>query len=168
MDSGISSIAEEKLKKAVAEAVAHLYEAMGALPFLVSLTSDQRMHSGGKLKHGEEVALDAVITTMARHPGAFASLKLDPTAMSEQLSRRALLQPLATLTAQFAERVSDTMLYVSGAVHESVSAAYRLGSVLAGHDQAIATDLQPAQQFYQSLGRASARSRKARHPAPQP
>jgi len=166
MDTSIDTVAAEKLNKAVADALKHLELIFDTLPFLTSLTSERRQHSGGKLKNGEETAIEAVLSTVQHHPAPFASLKVDPKAIRELLSRRVLLQPLAERAHRLAEDLADTVLRLGETVKEPSSAAYHVATALARHDPAIAHDIQPAQQFYQSVGRAAARTRKAHRTDP--
>jgi hypothetical protein len=161
MESTIDSLSNDKVAKATADAAAHLERMIEALSFLVSLTSDTRQHSSGKLKQEEPHAIEAILATVRKHPRSFAALKLDPGQLSELLARRALLVPLAQRVRHLAEDLDDTILHLGEVVKSASSAAYRLGIALAESDSAIAHDLQPAQQFYQAVGRAAARSRRA-------
>ncbi len=171
MTSTIDTITEEKLKKAIAEAAAHLDQLEAALPFLVSLTSEQRRRAG-KLKAGEDAAIEAVFTTVTKHPAPFGPLNIEPRALRELSTRRALLLPIEGLVLRLSATLADTMLYVGDAMRKKASSAYHVAAALAPHDQSLATDVQPAQQFYQSVGRAGARTRKAHTttstPAPAP
>ncbi|HEY2746902.1 MAG TPA: hypothetical protein VGL86_19905 [Polyangia bacterium] len=161
MQHEVDQISPEKLKKAVADATTHLDKAAEALTFLVSLTSEQRQHSNGKLKDGEDKAIAAIVETLSRQPAPFASLKVDPNQVTQLLQRRAVLAPLAEQATQLADDLTDTLLHIGEAIRGPVSSAYHVASALAPHDDAIAASLQPARQFYQATGRAAARTRKA-------
>jgi hypothetical protein len=162
----IDTISKEKLSKAVAEALAHLEKAIDALPFLLSLTSAERLHSSGKLRDGEPEALRAVLQTVAKDPAPFHSLKLDPAALTELLDRRESLAPLAALATHLADDLTDTVMHLGEAVKTPTLSAYHIANAVAPHDPAIAAAVQPARQFYQATGRASARTRRANHPHP--
>ncbi len=160
MPSTIDTITDEKLKKAITEAAAYLDQLEAVLPFLLSLTSEQRRRMV-KIKDGEDVAIDAVFATVVKHPGPFAPLNIEPRTLRELSTRRTLLQPIETRVQRLASTLSDTMLYVGDSLRRKASSAYHVAAALAPHDATLASDVQPAQQFYQSLGRAAARSRKA-------
>ena len=166
MQHEVDQISPEKLKKAVADASAHLEKAAEALTFLVSLTSEQRQHTNGKLKDGEDKAIAAVVDTLSRHPGPFTSLKIDPSQMTQLLQRRAVLAPLAEQATQLADDLTDTLLHIGESIRGPISSAYHVASAIAPHDDAIAATLQPARQFYQATGRAAARTRKAHRAQP--
>ncbi len=157
----IDTISADKLKKAIADALAHLEKATEALPFLLSLTSEERQHSSGKLKRGEPDAIGAILHTVEKHPAPFASLHLDASAIGDLLQRREQLQPLVDQAQHLADDLSDTLLHLGEAVKGPSSSAYHIAVALAPHDAGIAHDIQPARQFYQAVGRSAARSRKA-------
>jgi hypothetical protein len=157
----IDTISNEKLKKAIADALGHLEKAIDALPFLLSLTSAERQHTNGKMRDGEPEALRAVLETVVQDPASFHALKLNPTTLAELLERRDLLAPLAERAAYLADDLTDTLLHLGEAVKAPALSAYHVAAALAPHDPAIAATLQPARQFYQAAGRAGARTRKA-------
>ncbi len=165
----IEHISTDKLNKAVAEALKHLDQAIDLLPFLLSLTSEQRQHSSGKLRSGEPVAMErAVLNTVAEHPAPFATLKLEPKALSDLPARRetGLARQVIQRAEHLAEDLADTLLHLGEAVKTPTAAAYHVGVALAPHDTALAHDLQPAVQFYQSMGRQAARTRHAHKATP--
>jgi hypothetical protein len=168
MQRTIETISEEKLKKAIETALARLDESEAALPFRTSLTSVQRQHTSGKWKNGEDTAIDAVIATVQNHGAAFAGLGMDARHVRDLAARRALIQPIAARAQQLAESLNDTVLSLGEAIKDAISPAYHFGAALAQHDPAVANDLQPAQQFYQNIGRSAARARKAKHAQPPP
>src|SRR5579864_2666327 len=95
MHNEIDDVPADKLKKAVAEAMAHLEKAIEALPFLVALTAEQRQHSNGKFKDGEDKAIASIVETVARHGSPFKALEFDPKHVAALLERRTLLAPIA-------------------------------------------------------------------------
>jgi hypothetical protein len=166
METTIDGMATEKLKKQVAEAIGHLEKAIEALPFLLSLTTDARQHTNGKIRHGEEAAIAAEIETVAKHPAPFASLKIDPKALTALAEKRAALAPLAERAQHLADDLTDTLLHLGEALKTPLERAYHVGAALAPSDAAIARTLAPALSFYQAVGRAAARTRRAHAAAP--
>jgi hypothetical protein len=172
MDQTIDSISVERLKRQVQEALALVAQAAEALPFLVSLTTDQHQHTLGKLKLEEPNALHAVIETVRKHPQPFGALALDAEALHGLLVKREMLAAAADQVRQFADDLADTVLHLGESVKVPALAAYHVGAAIAPHDDRIAHDLQPAISFYRSVGRAAARTRRAHQdaaskPAPQ-
>lgn len=97
---------------------------------LASLTSDERAHSAGKLRDGEDAVLVTILDTVDAHPAQFASLAphdhgsddhvVETGPARAALARRNLLAPLATDLATLSLRVSDDLL-ASGALARDVT-----------------------------------------------
>jgi hypothetical protein len=139
---------------------------------LASMTSDDRQHSAGKLRDGEEAAMIAVLDTVDAHPGQFASLAphdhgkddavVETGPSRTALARRALLAPLATELDAFLTRVGDDML-VSAALAKDVTVpAYGIIRANAPLNAALRTSAAAAIDFH--AGPARKRAAKAKKP----
>jgi len=165
MEAAIDTLPIDKLRKLVADGAAHLDKAIEIFSFLVSLTSEERQHSNGRMRNGEEAALTAVIDTVSNHPQIFSALKLDAKALKSLLERRDLLTSSAERARHLADDLTDTQLHLGEAVKTPILTAYHLGVAVGSHDPALASGIQPARQFYQAPARAGARTRKAHQAA---
>jgi hypothetical protein len=125
--TGGKDTAMKRLVEAVEKARAALRVAEKAL---AALTSEERAHSSGKLRDGEDDVLAVVLDTIDAHPAQFASLAPHDHGTDERvvetgparaaLTRRSLLAPLAADLAALSQRVSDDVL-ASGALARDVT-----------------------------------------------
>ncbi|MEP7123735.1 MAG: hypothetical protein ABJE95_22595 [Byssovorax sp.] len=125
------ALAVEKARAAVraAEAALEAYE-------LAAYTSEERAHSAGKLRDGEEVVLEGILDTVDAHPEQFASLaphdhgtddrKVETGPAREALARRSLLVPLAQELVALTQRVSDDVLSSGAFARDVTTPAYAI------------------------------------------
>lgn len=141
---------------------------------LASLTPDDRAHSSGKLREGEDVAMTAILDTVDKHTGLFASLaphdhgdddKMVETGPARTaLARRALLAPLAKELDGLLTRVSDDMLASGEKAKDVTVPAYAIIKANADISSELRKSAAPAIGFYAGQARR-ARSKKAPKPA---
>jgi hypothetical protein len=152
---------EAQVAKALTSANA-LLAALKALGCPV-LTDQERLHTMGKLREGEPVAMNAVFDTVDANPVVFASLAekdggTDPTAVETQPSRDALteaeaLSPLVDVLAQMHTIVSDGMIANGQFAKELSVPAYAIGKAIAVTNKTVRASLAPAITFYGSPAR---------------
>lgn len=128
----------KKLALAVEKARAALRAAEVALEAydLAAYTSDERQHSAGKLRDGEDKALEGILDTVDAHPEHFASLaphdhgtddrKVETGPARAALARRTLLAPLASDLVTFAQRVSDDVMSSGALARDVTTPAYAI------------------------------------------
>ncbi len=126
------------LEQAVEKARAALRAAEAALEAhdLAAYTSEERAHSAGKLRDGEDKALEGILDTVDAHPEHFVSLaphdhgaddgKVETGPARTALARRSLLAPLAGELAAFAQRVSDDVLSSGALARDVTTPAYAI------------------------------------------
>jgi hypothetical protein len=132
---------------------------------LTSLTPEERTHSNGRLRGGEEKALTAILDSMDLRPGLFASLadrdggtddaKLETQPSRDALARVAALRPLAALADAISTLISDELLHQGAQVKEVTGPAYGIVKVNVGLDSKLAKKAEPATKFYGSNGKKS-------------
>jgi hypothetical protein len=139
---------------------------------LPSLTAEERLHSNGRLRVGEDVALQSILATMGAFPGVFQSLAaqdggsddtlLETAPALGALARGQALQPLAALTTQLAQAVSDGVLASFSAAKDVTVPAYAIGKVNAGSNAGVRKALAPAIDFYGAQSRKRALDTKVK------
>jgi len=157
------------LETAVASAMALLDEMETQLAGLVQYSTDERVHTTGKLRDGESAALTNIVSTVAQFPGLFdslsdkdgggddATLETDPT--SAMLERLGTLKPLAEGVAQFAQKLTDTALSMGASVRELTTPAYGIIRANAPINPKLSAASAPARTFYGDIGRKGARTK---------
>jgi len=157
----------EEREKKIAELVA---EIRALLPGLVSLTTDDRIHSTGKLRTGEDVALTAIVETIAADESPYKALAdkdagHDPNVfetklLGARLGHLKVMHSIATLVGKLSDDVSDTALHIGEQVRPPLLLAYSIARPLAQASDRIKTLLQPALDFYAAIARQSAETRR--------
>jgi hypothetical protein len=134
------------------------------------LTDEERLHTMGKLRVGEDKAMNAVFDTMDANPVVFESLAdkdggTDPNTVETQPARDALteaeaLSPLVDVLAEMHTIVSDGMIANGQFAKELSVPAYAIGKALAVTNKTIRTQLAPAITFYGVSARRNVASKQ--------
>ena len=160
------------LRANVAEAKGYVGKMRALVPGLFLLPDDERRHSDGRLRDGEEAALHSVLDVADAHPESFQVLAAkdggrDPKVfetqlLRERLERRALLAELAAELEPFALELADTLLVLGSLARQPTLAAYGIAKPLAEHDAEARSKLAKALSFYGGLAERAAKSRAAK------
>lgn len=166
-----------QLQAAVQQVTSHVAAIRAALPNPTRLTTEERKHTGGKLKNGEAAVL-AIVCQVAQDPKyapMVASLAdrdygTDPTTfeaalLEERLQRIAVLAPVAQLLLSLAEDISDTVLELGEISAQPARDAYAILKTVAKSDAALSARIKDVIDFYAAIAQAAARTRKARKQA---
>ena len=128
----------KNMTEGIAQALAMIGKLEGQLDTLglASLTKDERLHSTGKLRDGEEPVLEVILKTIDTHSTLFTSIAdkdggQDPTKVEtapsrEALARRAALVPLFDALERLAKRVGDDILASGEHVKDVTIPAYAI------------------------------------------
>ena len=147
------ALAVEKARAALraAEAALEAYD-------LAAYTSDERAHSAGKLRDGEDVALTGILDTVDAHPEHFASLaphdhgtddrKVETGPARAALARRSLLVPLAAELVALTQRGSDDVLSSGAFARDVTTPAYAIIKANAPINPALRKSASAALNFY--------------------
>jgi hypothetical protein len=161
------------LEKAVEKATQGVRAARQALEGqdLESLTPDGRLHSAGKLREGEDLAMIGVLDTIDKFPGLFAALAPHDHGEDDQavetgpsraaLARRALLAPLAKELADLLARVSDDMLACGEKAKDVTVPAYAIIKASAASSPALRASAAKAIGFYAAQAKRKKPAKKA-------
>ncbi len=130
---------------------------------LAQLTADERLHSGGRLRDGEEAALTTLLDTIDAHGPTFQSLADrdgggDPTALETgparaALARRALFAPLATELEALLTSVNDDVLASADVVKQLTVPAYAIAKANAPVNAKLRKSVSGALDFYKKLAK---------------
>lgn len=152
---------ERKVQKALLAIEAVIADLEGE--DLEALTPDERQHSSGKLRDGEEEVMVSILDTIDAHPGLFASLaahdhgKDDKVVETEParsaLARRALLAPLAKELGGLLTRVSDDMMANGEKAKDVTVPAYGIIKANAPMLPSLRKSAAPAIAFYQQTAK---------------
>ena len=176
-DSGIEGLSLDELRQRVKKAKGLIAEIEKLFPGTVMLTTDDRIHSDGRLRAGESEVLGAILAAAESAPQYFASLadrdeghdakKFETQLLRERLEQRDLMSELAGEIEPLATRMSDTVLHLGARVRPAALAAYQIAKSVAATDSQLRTRLAPALDFYARPARRAADTRAA-HKPPQP
>jgi predicted pyridoxine 5'-phosphate oxidase superfamily flavin-nucleotide-binding protein len=147
-----------------------------ALDFTL-LGAEERAHSNGRLREGEEKAQAAVLDAVDLQPGLFGSLAaqdggVDDTVVETGPSRAALaraatLKPLVAQAERLLARLSDELLHQVSVAKDLTIPAYAILKVNVAHDAKLAKVAKPATTFY-GQGPKKAAMTKAKKKASKP
>lgn len=158
------------LKKAVDKALLALRQAREGLEAqgLDALTPEDRLHSAGRLREGEDKAMIAVLDAVDRQPGLFAALaphdhgaddkKVETGPARDAIERRAVLAPLLDELDHLVTRVSDDMLSSGAKAKDVTVPAYAILKANADMSPELRKTAAPAIGFY---ARTAKRGKKA-------
>jgi hypothetical protein len=103
---------------------------------LARLTAEERVSSNGRLRDGEEEALETLLDAMDAFPGPFAVLAdkdrgddaaaLETSPTRQALARRQALAPVAASLARITRRVEDDLLVQGERIREVTAPAYAI------------------------------------------
>lgn len=131
---------------------------------LAQLTAEERVSSNGRLRDGEEAALETLLDAMDAFPGPFAvladkdrgddaaALETGPTRQS--LARRQALAPVAASLARLTRRVEDDLLVQGERVREVTAPAYAILKANAAVDPKLRKQAAKTFDFYAKLARS--------------
>lgn len=154
-------VAEVKAK--VAKALTLLAEVDALLDGCVTLTPDERRHSTGRLRDGEDQAMRTVLDAADSRPEYFASLAADDGGSDDarfetgsardHLDRRAALAPVGVALQPIAQKIDDTLLHLGAKAREVVLPAYAIARIAAVRDARLRSKLAPTIAFYGASSR---------------
>jgi hypothetical protein len=137
---------------------------------LPELTSEDRVHSSGRLRGGEAAAITSIFDAMDAFPGVFAALAAkdggeDPAAVETAPGRAALAQattlaPLAAAIQAFDTSVSDAILASAAQAKDVSVPAYAIGKASAASDPKVRKSMAAAMSFYSRSSQRLATSKK--------
>jgi hypothetical protein len=146
------------LSHRVEKVEALLTQVQALLPGLRTMTEDERLHTGGKLRTGESEALHRVIDAIRAQPAYFASLAdedegRDPTQLeveliADRLARRDLLARLQGQFAAVEQPIADSMHHLGEQTRMVLLAAYRIARTMARTDQKLRDLIAPVIDYY--------------------
>lgn len=136
---------------------------------LASLTDEERLHSNGRIREGEDAAILAILDTIDASPATFQALaphdhgddpKVVETAPARTaIERRELLLPLRDRLAALVQRLSDDLLS-SGALARDVSVpAYAILQANAAFDPNLRKKGATAISYYGKAPKKAAATR---------
>ncbi len=155
--------------------VAGLTEQLGAvrtrIGAMTQMTADQRQHSSGRLRSDEPEQLVALLNLMDNHPAYFTALarkdrgtdpkKLETGPTREDIERRNILLPALALLDSIRDGVADSILRLGERARSLPMAGYAIADANSEHDEVLAADLAPIQNYFSENARRAARTRKA-------
>jgi hypothetical protein len=172
----INNAAIADVRGRVDVAVILIGEAMAALGPLVEFDDEERRHSNGRLKNGEDVAVTSVLDAADAFPTLFVALaskdrgKDDTVFESEPtrdaLARRIQIARLASALEPLAQGLSDTMLSLGEDVREVAVPVYAIARVAAAINPALRAKLKAATAFYTAISARGLKTKKNKKPAP--
>ncbi len=137
---------------------------------LPALTDEERAHTMGKLRVGEDAAMTCIFDTIDGYPAIFESLAnrdggSDPNVVETQPSRNALarsetLAPLAIAIDKLAQIVGDGIIGEANTAKELSVPAYAIGKALAATNAKLRTTFALALTFYGSKARKTVAVKK--------
>ena len=155
---------KDSLLKSLALAVAKAREAVHAAEAaleayeLAAYTSEERAHSAGKLRDGEELALEGILDTVDAHPEQFTSLaphdhgtddsKVETGPARTALARRGLLIPLQAELVALTQRVSDDVMSSGALTRDVTTPAYAIIKANAPINAALRKSASGSLNFY--------------------
>jgi hypothetical protein len=161
------ALAVEKARAALraAEAALEAYD-------LAAYTSEERAHSAGKLRDGEDLALEGILDTVDAHPEHFASLaphdhgtdnrKVETGPARAALTRRGLLVPLAAELVAFTQRVSDDVMSSGALARDVTTPAYAIIKANAPINPALRKSASSSLNFYVKQAQQKGRKKSAK------
>ncbi len=154
----IDTMTLDELTKRVDKGKALVAQLAALFPGLVTMTSDDRIHTEGRMRGHEPAAFAAVYDAADAKPALFASLadkddgfdpkKFETQVLRDRLARRNLINTIATELAPLAASFNDTALAIGERVAPVSRAAYKIGKAVAETDAELRTILAPAIDGY--------------------
>jgi hypothetical protein len=166
---------DKALEKAVKDGLAALAALTAKLEKhgLASKTPDERQHSNGKLRDGEDAAMSNVLDTVDAHAGLFQALAphdhgdddkaVETGPARVALSRRGVVAPLAAAAQVLADRLGDELLTGGETAKDVTGPAYAIIKANAEVMPALKKKAAPALTYYANFGK-----RKPAKKAPAP
>jgi hypothetical protein len=159
----------EELRRRVGLAQELLAQIYALLPHLRRFNEEERRHSQGRLREGEEEMLGAIADVIAYAPQYFVSLadedeghdpdQLEVDLVRDRLERRTLITGISKALRPLNEGLADEALYLGGLVRPVLLAAYRIAKPISKTDVGMANRLARVIDFYSEPARAAAATR---------
>ena len=156
------------LAKAIAKAEAALLALEAELEKhgVASLTAAERLHSNGRLRDGETVAMVNILDTVDAFPDRFGAIaahdhgvddeKVETGPSRQALARYDAFAPLRAVAARLAAKLDDDALASGGLVRDVTTPAYAIIKANAAIDPALRKKASAAIDFYSKASRKKA------------
>ena len=173
----LADMAIAQLQTAVQQAMGAIATIRAALPNPTRLTTEERKHSGGKLKNGEAAVLQTVCDVAAdpKYAPMVASLAdrdfgTDPSSfeaglLKERLQRVAVLAPLAQALESLGQDISDTELELGELSAQPARDAYAILKTVAKTDATLSARIKDVIDFYAAIAQAALKTKRAKKAA---
>ncbi len=173
----LADMAIAPLQAAAAQAMTHVAGIRAALPNPTRLTTEERKHTGGKLKKGESAVLQTVAGVAAdpRYAPLVASLAdhdygVDPNSfeaglLAERLQRVDALVPLAEALSGLAQDLSDTVLELQELSAQPLRDAYAVLKSVSKTDATLRARIKDVLDFYSAIAQAALKTKRAKKAA---
>lgn len=130
---------------------------------LTSLTDDERQHTAGRLRQGEDKAMHAILDCMDAMPSLFASLadkdhgkdpnKVETLPAREALARAQSLIPIVEAADRIARMLADDLLAAVAKARDVTVPAYAIAKANASANAKLRGKIAPAMDFYARTSR---------------
>jgi hypothetical protein len=127
-------------------------------PNLTTLTTNERVHTTGRFREGESVALSGVLDAARLRPALFASLadqddghepdRFETELIAERLERRDLLARVDVRLDPLAQQLTDTVLRLGEQSRPVLLSAYKIAKVVAETDPKLRQTIAKTIDFY--------------------
>lgn len=161
----------EQLRGLVAGLLEQISAVRTHIGAMTQMTTDQRQHSAGRLRSDEPEQLVALLDLMDNHAGYFTSLarkdrgadprKLETGPTRDDIERRKILLPLLAALDGLRDGVGDSVLRLGERARSLPMAGYAIADANSEHDEVLAADLAPIQNYFSENARRGAKTRKA-------
>jgi hypothetical protein len=166
----VESMPPAALSAVVAKVIAIIASGEEMLTGLVSLTSEERLRSGGPISPDEAAAMKVIMNAAAKYPQYFIALAdkdggVDPEVFEsapalDDLARLSALRSLLAPLEAFQRAVGDTILAVSQATRELVTPVRVIIRANRAVAPALATAAAAGLEYYDARGKKSALTKK--------
>ena len=160
----------DELKSRVGQAHGFMQQAIALFPGLYAMTDDERKYTNGRIRTGEGAQFLTLINIMEAFPQFFVGLAdldqgIDPKQvetplMRDRVQRAEILADLLDTAAKLGG-LSDTVLHLRELVRDPIKEAYAISKVMAKSSNALKSMLATVINFYATMAKAAAATRKA-------
>ena len=165
------------LRAAVAQAMTSIASIRAALPNATRLTTEERKHTGGKLKKGESAVLQTVadsandpafaplVVSLADHDYGVDPKTFEVELLKERLQRVDALLPLADALSGLAQDMSDTVLELQELSAQPLRDAYAVFKSVSKTDATLRARIKDVIDFYSAIAQAALKTKRAKKAA---
>jgi hypothetical protein len=167
----VRTIDPKQLAKRTSAASKFVGKVDGLFPGLRQLTPDERVHTNGRLRDGEEDAIRSILLAAAKFPHYFVpfadrdhgkdSSRFEAEPALASLERRDLLAGVAKELTALLTKIEDTRLALAADARSVSMPVYEVAKSLAEADEKFRDALAPAITFYSTAARKAQKSKKA-------